>query len=256
MTRISGYLVSACPHCGAHYRRPTYSSMNFMAQEQWTDGHTEGSLMPRSEFMRLCTGCKSIYNVQDLVDAHEIPNEDLYTVYEEPAPPSKTVLQKAWRAISGELPPQVHRVLRDDLPPYVEYVPDSECQAYLDGLLAMPSNTAHHTLFEFELRRRLWQQGNHWYRPDYLKVRKAKGPQPPAWSLSNEQLEHLERLLQLLGDGDLGKGDELLTVEVLRQLRRFDEATKVLESITSDSHWNDYQAMLIKNRMSHVGLYP
>ena len=76
------------------------------------------------------------------------------------------------------------------------------------------------------------------------------------WSLSNEQLEHLERLLQLLGDGDLGKGDELLTVEVLRQLRRFDEATKVLESITSDSHWNDYQAMLIKNRMSHVGLYP
>jgi hypothetical protein len=74
--------------------------------------------------------------------------------------------------------------------------------------------------------------------------------------LSETQAIHLERLLELLTDGDLGKGDELLTVEVLRQLRRFDEAMKVLESITSDSHWNAYQAILIKNRMSHVGLYP
>lgn len=230
--------------------------MNFMAHEQWTDGHTEGSLMPRSGFMRLCIECKAIYHVGDLVDSHEISNEDVYTFVEEPAPPPKTLLQKAWRTISGELPPQVHRVLRDDLPPYIEYVPDSECQAYLDGLLKMPSNTAHHALFEFELRRRLWQQGNHWYRPDYLKVRKAKGDAPPAWSLSETQAIHLERLLELLTDGDLGKGDELLTVEVLRQLRRFDEAMKVLESITSDSHWNAYQAILIKNRMSHVGLYP
>ena len=230
--------------------------MNFMAHEQWTDGHTEGSLMPRSGFMRLCIECKAIYHVGDLVDSHEISNEDVYTFVEEPAPPPKTLLQKAWRTISGELPPQVHRVLRDDLPPYIEYVPDSECQAYLDGLLKMPSNTAHHALFEFELRRRLWQQGNHWYRPDYLKVRKAKGDAPPAWSLSETQAIHLERLLELLTDGDMGKGDELLTVEVLRQLRRFDEAMKVLESILSDSHWNAYQAILIKNRMSHVGLYP
>ena len=256
MTKISGYLISACPNCGTHYRRPMYSSMNFMAHEQWTDGHTEGSLMPRSGFMRLCIECKAIYHVGDLVDSHEISNEDVYTFVEEPAPPPKTLLQKAWRTISGELPPQVHRVLRDDLPPYIEYVPDSECQAYLDGLLKMPSNTAHHALFEFELRRRLWQQGNHWYRPDYLKVRKAKGDAPPAWSLSETQTIHLERLLELLTDGDIGKGDELLTVEVLRQLRRFDEAMKVLESILSDSHWNAYQAILIKNRMSHVGLYP
>jgi hypothetical protein len=256
MTKISGYLISACPNCGTHYRRPMYSSMNFMAHEQWTDGHTEGSLMPRSGFMRLCIECKAIYHVGDLVDSHEISNEDVYTFVEEPAPPPKTLLQKAWRTISGELPPQVHRVLRDDLPPYIEYVPDSECQAYLDGLLKMPSNTAHHALFEFELRRRLWQQGNHWYRPDYLKVRKTKGDTPPAWSLSETQAIHLERLLDLLTDGDIGKGDELLTVEVLRQLRRFDQAMKVLESIPSDSHWNAYQAILIKNRMSHVGLYP
>ena len=230
--------------------------MNFMAHEQWTDGHTEGSLMPRSEFMRLCTGCMAIYNIRDIVDVYEIDRDDVYVLVEEPAPPPKTVLQKAWRAISGELPPQVHRVLRDDLPPYIEYVPDSECQAYLDGLLKMPSTTAHHTLFEFELRRRLWQQGNHWYRPDYLAVRKARGPQPPVWSLSDQQHAHLERLLELLRNEDLSLGDELLTVEILRQLRRFDEAMKLLDSIGTDSRWNAYQAMLIKNRMSHVGLYP
>ena len=103
--------------------------MNFMAQEQWTDGHTEGSLMPPSEFMRLCKGCKAIYNVRDIVDVYEINRDDVYVLVEEPAPPPKTALQKAWRAISGELPPQVHRVLRDNLPPYIEYVPDSECKA-------------------------------------------------------------------------------------------------------------------------------
>ncbi|MGA1383138.1 MAG: hypothetical protein ACO308_08855 [Burkholderiaceae bacterium] len=256
MTRISGYLISACPHCGARYRRPTYSSMNFMALQHWTDGHTEGSLMPPGEFMRYCSSCESIFHIQDIVDVDEIGVEDTFILVEEPAAPPKTILQKAWRAVTGELPPTVHRQLRPDLPPYIEYLPDGKTEDFLKAVVASPSDSRHRDLFEMQLRLRLWRQGNDWFRPDYLQARKSGAKAPPPWSVSNAQVEHLERLLELIVRPDLGRGDELLRVEMLRQLRRFEQAQDLLHAIHDDSRWNIYQQTLIDQKMSHVGLYP
>lgn len=195
--------------------------MNFMALQQWTDGHTEGSLMPPGEFMRYCSSCESIFHIQDIVDVDEIGVE-----------------------------------LRPDLPPYIEYLPDGKTEDFLKAVVASPSDSRHRDLFEMQLRLRLWRQGNDWFRPDYLQARKSGAKAPPLWSVSNTQVEHLERLLELIVRPDLGRGDELLRVEMLRQLRRFEEAQDLLHAIHDNSRWNIYQQTLIDQRMSHVGLYP
>ena len=229
--------------------------MNFMSLEHWTDGHTVGSLMPPSESMRFCDSCDSIFNIRDVVDIDELSSDEMYELIEEPVPAPRTIFQRALRAIAGDPPPETRRVIRPDLPRHIQYLPGEMTQLYLDRLLTLPSESKHHSLFETELRLRLWRRANDWYRPSLLIARESGSKRPPEWSVSATQVEHLERLLKLITDPKSKRGDELLHVELLRQLRRFEEAERVLDS-APDSRWNDYQRMLISNNMPHVGLYP
>lgn len=54
MTRVAGFRQVRVPCCGKVYIRPNYRSMNFMADENWTDGWREASLMPNDTGLRRC----------------------------------------------------------------------------------------------------------------------------------------------------------------------------------------------------------
>lgn len=218
MTRTCGYEIVACPYCCAKYRRLRYSSINFMAAEQWTDGYAVGCLMPPSEFMRLCTLCNSLYNVVDLEEG-----DDSEVDY-----------------------------------PYldVQHVPEHMTPHVLKALLESPADSDYRELFEAELRIRLWQSGNDWYRKAYLEAREENVEVPPPWSLSAEQQGHLERLSEICESDSRYFTDRLMIVEIFRQLRRFDRAEQALERVRGAEHWCDFQRLLIERKMSHVGLYP
>lgn len=54
MTRVAGFRQVRVPCCGKVYVRPNYRSINFMADENWTDGWREASLMPNDTGLRRC----------------------------------------------------------------------------------------------------------------------------------------------------------------------------------------------------------
>lgn len=64
MTRVAGYQQYTVPCCGKVYLRPNYRSMNFMADEYWTDGWREASLMPNDTGLRRCQ-CGQFLLMQD-----------------------------------------------------------------------------------------------------------------------------------------------------------------------------------------------
>ena len=60
MTIISGVRLMRAPCCGRIFSFPNYRSMNFSAFEYWTDGWSDGALMPVGEGVRICT-CGSLF---------------------------------------------------------------------------------------------------------------------------------------------------------------------------------------------------
>lgn len=54
MTRVAGFQQFRVPCCGKVYIKPNYLSMNFRADEHWTDGWREASLMPNESGLRRC----------------------------------------------------------------------------------------------------------------------------------------------------------------------------------------------------------
>jgi hypothetical protein len=66
MTRITGHSLIATPCCHAQYSTPRYGSMNFSAFAYWTDGETEGGLMPGGGGLRKCK-CGEFYLLQDTI---------------------------------------------------------------------------------------------------------------------------------------------------------------------------------------------
>jgi hypothetical protein len=60
MTSYSGYKIIRCPHCGTESAERAFASINFSAQEYWTDGQRVNSLAPTDESIRNCN-CGSFY---------------------------------------------------------------------------------------------------------------------------------------------------------------------------------------------------
>ena len=61
--------------------------MNFMALESWTDGYQAYSLMPRSEYMRLCTSCDQLYDGSEAIRINQLTDEEMHDTVERPADP-------------------------------------------------------------------------------------------------------------------------------------------------------------------------
>ena len=257
MTRISGYNIVGCPHCEAPYMTPSYSSVNFMALESWTDGYRTHSLMPPSESMRLCTACNEMYAISEVKPLGYLSRDEIDEVVLNPVPLAKTWLARLGRRLFGGPKPTTTTVRKANLPGPICWLPDEQVANRLSRLLAKgPEQVPHGLRFETELRIRLWQQGNHWYREGLLKARREQAKLPPPFTITPSQIENLVRLVALLQDERVGMKDRLLLVDALRQLGEFDLAREALSSENTERGWGWYQKMLIDQRMGHVGLYP
>ena len=264
MTRISGCLLLACPHCQAVYRKPNYVSMNFMAMYVWTDGYREASLMPPGEYMRLCTQCDQIYDIREAPEVGSLTKEEMYEP-PPPLPPPEPEPTSAWGRFRRWMSRTARRRptrtlfpdLRADLPPHAEWVPTEQAQQRLEALLAEPHGSNPNAReFETELRMRLWQSGNDWFRPLLAKAREEQATVPPPWTQTDAQLENLRGLKALFLAPGRSQHDTMLLVEVHRQLGEFDEAEALLETFAQDHEEAEYQRLLVGKRMRHVGRYP
>jgi hypothetical protein len=101
MTRISGYNIIGCPHCEAPYITPSYSSVNFIALESWTDGYRTHSLMPPSESMRLCTACNEMYAISEVKPLGYLSRDEIDEVVLNPVPLAKAWLARLGRRLFG-----------------------------------------------------------------------------------------------------------------------------------------------------------
>jgi hypothetical protein len=215
MTSVSGFNLIATKCCGAVYSTPKYASINTSAYEYWTDGARLHSLMPTDGGLRRC-GCGTYFLLSNT-----------FTVGFE----SERVTQGA------------------------EFVKDAD----LEFLLSMELPSA----VEITVRRRYWRFLNEPYRDLYRDHRqkeeakkvnrdsfishfflrigllKHKKEEPleftvPSFTITNQLTQNLERLLVLL-ENEVNK-DYLEITEILRELSRFDEASKTLAKFSEEKN--------------------
>ena len=76
MTIVSGYNLNTTPCCGAQYATPRYASMNFTAWAPWTDGDSDGGLMPGGHGLKKCQ-CGNFFLLGELIHIGSAEDTDV-----------------------------------------------------------------------------------------------------------------------------------------------------------------------------------
>lgn len=215
MTSARGFNLVATKCCGAVYSTPKYKSINTSAYEYWTDGARLHSLVPTDGGLRRCR-CGTYFLLNST-----------FTVGFE----NERATQSA------------------------EFVKDAD----LEFLLSMELPSA----VEIIVRRRYWRILNEPYRnlyrdhrqkEDAKKIKrdsfisrlflrigllKHQKEEPleftvPSFTVTKQLTQNLDRLLVLL-ENEVNK-DYLEITEILRELSRFDEASRTLSKFSEEKN--------------------
>lgn len=215
MTSTRGFNLVTTKCCGAVYSTPKYASINTSAYEYWTDGARLHSLMPTDGGLRRCR-CGTYF-----------------------------LLNSTFRVGF-----EIERVTQG-----AEFVKDADLEFLLS--MELPSDV------EIIVRRRYWRILNDPYRELYrdhrqkedakninrksffsqlfLRFSFIKQPKEepleftvPSFNTTKELTQNLERLLLLL-ENEVKK-DYLEITEILRELSRFDEASKTLDKFSEEKN--------------------
>lgn len=81
MTKVKGVNLWAAPCCGARYKSPRLTFLNYRADAYWTDGWRENSLMPNDGGLRRCQ-CGKFVLLRELIslghsESSELPYMEL-----------------------------------------------------------------------------------------------------------------------------------------------------------------------------------
>jgi hypothetical protein len=188
--------VVACPRCEAEASYSTMISGNNFGARYWTDGRMIAPMLVETPAIVKCPSCGHVFW---LADARE--------VREEPFPTPESIF-----GADGSI------TLPEATCPSLAQPTESEYYA------ALAAGLARNTEEERAARMLAW-----WRRNDALRGDEASGPPPlegGAWRVN------LEALLGLLDTDD--DRDRMARGEILRQLGRFDEASRLLEQIRED----------------------
>lgn len=233
MTRVSGHQVIKTPCCGARLSTTAFASMNFMANEHWTDGRAVGSLSPTDGGLRRCT-CGSYFLLSNSESLELIRSKEPMREI------TRSIQIEAWlRRKRGETTQQAMERLfgiRDEtaieaisipIPPAAERVKDSE----LAELLA--TNFTDRALL-ITARRRYWRYLNDAYRDAYRAHKENSPDTYPAYELSTVQIDNMLRLILMLDEEP--SSDSFEIVELHRELGEPEKALKVLSAIKDQAN--------------------
>jgi hypothetical protein len=228
MTRISGYTSIASPCCKSPYKVVEYASMNFSVYAYWTDGATDGALMPNDGGLRVCR-CGTAFLLRNAVYLEiEASPETLF-----PPKPTDADLPSVIQSASSA---QIEATARRN---YWRYLNDAYRVHY----------RAH--------REKEEAKTNAQWRDDYFaclpflprvahKLLRSKPPwdypKParlftvPPYKPTTEQRQNMARLLALILNAadQTGKADQLEVAELYRELGQFEAAAEALISCNAD----------------------
>ncbi len=239
MTRVSGTNIIKSPCCGALMGTPAYSSINFMAQEYWTDGGTVGSLAPSGGGLRRCL-CGQCFLLSTADHVRKIWK------LKPPAPRGWERRKDNWwnRLLGRETRVQIYErydirsaaeidAEQRSIPPSPEYVNNSELAALISG--GLPDLQV-----EEVVRRLYWRYLNAPIRETYRKFREsnkdvnAAGESSafPDFQPTPEQTENMLRLIELIKASEAPGWLEL--AELYRELGDMEAASHALSCITGE----------------------
>jgi len=233
MTRISGYQVIRAPCCGARLTTTAFASLNFMANEHWTDGRAVGSLSPTDGGLRRCT-CGSYFLLSQSESLELIRKKEPVRVVTRSLQieawlrrKSKETTTQAMERLFGVRQETAIEAIPIPIPPAAERVNDSE----LTQLLA--TNFTDRKLL-ITARRRYWRYLNDAYR-DVYRAHKEHSPDTyPAYEPSTVQIDNMLRLILMLEE--VPTSDSFEIVELHRELGEPEKALKVLSAIKDQTN--------------------
>lgn len=238
MTSIAGYNISAAPCCGKTYRTIRYRSMNFSAWEYWTDGYTDGGLMPGGFGLRKCL-CGAFYLRREMVDLGEVDETELEN-------PSYVKAEDLPNAIAEARNAQVEMAAR------LEYWQQLN-NRYRESYRAHREAEEAATKAAWELAnpdtRSLWQKLRKVPAPVYTRPSNSPFTYPP-FEPSQAQQDNMRALLTLLSSADNRRVHLQKIVELHRELGEFVEAAKALDEYEEKDQGTTSKllAKLIKDR--------
>jgi hypothetical protein len=225
MTIISGLRIVTTPCCGRYYSLPNYRTMNFSAFEYWTDGWSDGALMPVGEGVRVCT-CGSLFLNREckfikVVDSSNYPYPDWAGAEEfrenirEDIPLNLLLAIRLdlWRHLNHEYR-HIYRNHRDN----------EEAEIKTEWLASNPD------------RRTWWDKLCRKQPPIYNRPDRAITF--PRFEPSAEQIENMVELTELLSRQCQDERKTFLLVELFREQGRFEEAQRTMSLISSSSDPN------------------
>ncbi len=236
MTRISGYYIKAVPCCGARYRTPRYSSMNFSDWEYWTDGYRDGALMPPGYGLRHCK-CGNFFLLSEMIELDQVEETDMPSPEQVQAKDLPIAIAHA-RTSAIELAARLE---------YWEHLNHSYRERY----------RAHRNAEEAATKA-AWEAANPDTRTWWQRFRKVPPPQYkrptgspftyPPFEPTQEQRENMLALLPLLQKQD--PLDHEAMAELHRELGQYEEAERELQQLTEDNQSNATRviAQMVKER--------
>lgn len=212
------------PCCGKLFSTPAYSSINFTAQEHWTDGKVVGGLFDNGNGLRRCE-CGEVFLLSDAKQVGTIPKD-------KPHAPDGWQRKSSswWHRLWGF--PTTEQIIKDydirshdeiaaakaSTPPSPNYVRDNELQALLEK--------KHKPEIELRLRRLYWRYLNDNYR---TALKTSPTIKRPVFVATPAQTKNMRILATLIETGDDMNVAEL--VEIYRELGEFEKAQVLLPLI-------------------------
>lgn len=241
MTRVAGYRQLRVPCCGKAYIQPNYLSMNFMADEHWTDGWRSVSLMPNDTGLRRCH-CGHFLLIWDAERLGLVENAEGL-----PFLPS----------------PEMHQLehcLTSNPTSAVEIAARTEL--WWNHNHAYRQSYRIHRAAEEQVTRQAWEAAHPDRRTWGEKLRGKAAPQYqrprntpltiPPFEPTNEQLQNMQRLCMLLAQqvSDFPYLQELTLAELYRQQSFWAQAQTCLDKISPEEQ--QHQPFRLIQQMLHA----
>lgn len=221
MTSIAGYNLNAAPCCGAHFRSLQYRSINFMAEEHWTDGYRHRTLMPNDHGLRRCQ-CGAFFLMNELKDLGE--TEDTETPFADKVKPEDLphAIDKA-RSLAIEHAARLT---------YWQELNHPYRELYRAHRAAEEAATQAAWLAQNAERRSWWKKLLPKKAATYVRPDDSPFTYPP-FVLSDAQRDNLQALLRM-HEHEEHRLDGVICAELHRELGQFDQANEAIKELKQD----------------------